>query len=150
MPIERSDLKVMDPDGTVEDPNNLVLTAQGKALAKFIAAVLCQFYPGWRWGVTVNERGGVISLFVLDLSGDLGYTVYLDDVWNGGNFDKRLVLMCGGEILERYGLPRTGKRDDWLAHVTFGPGGQPIPDVTDKTAGYMKHLLRRGHVNAQG
>ena len=142
MPVERSDLQVMDPQGVVDDPDFLKLSQQGQMLAKFMAAVLDKHYPGWRWGITVDERGGVVHVFALELSGDMGYTILLDDLHNGGNFDWKLILVAGGEILERYSLPRGGKRPDWAGHVKW-VNGLAIPDITDKKKGLVQHLFRR-------
>lgn len=142
MPVEQSDIKVMDPTGVVEDAKDLTLTAQGEALARFMHATLDKHFHGWRWGVTVDEKGGVAHVFAMELSGDMGYTLLIDDLWNGGNFDWKLILVAGGEILERFGCPRGAKRDDWQSHVTWHQG-IAIPDVTDKKAGLIKHLQKR-------
>ena len=140
--IDKDDLDVMDPQGVVDDPNHLKLSAQGQMIAKFMAAVLCRHFPDWNWAITVDERGGVAHVFCMELSGELGYTLLLDDLHNGGNVDWKLILVAGGEILERYGLPAGGKRPDWAGHCTWH-NGLAIPDVTDKNRGILKHFKKR-------
>ena len=51
--------------------------------------------------------------------------------------------MAGGEILERYGIPRGPKTEMAWASIKRGPDGTPIPDVSDKKAGLIKRLVRR-------
>ncbi len=142
MSIEKTDLEVMDAQGVVDSPDHLVLSKQGRRLAQFMAAILMRHFDGWRWGITVDEKGGVVHIFALELSGDMGYTLLLDDVYNGGNFDHKLVLMAGGEILERFGLPRSRKKVGWQAHCRW-VNGLPVPDVSDKKSGLLKHLVAR-------
>lgn len=143
MTINFEDLDTMDPEGVVDDPNKLKLTAQGQALAKFCARILERHYPGWWWGITVDERGGVIHIFAMEISGEMGYTLLLDDVYNAGNFDWKLILVAGGEILERYGVTRGPRTQERLAMIRRGPGGVAIPDVSDKKSGMLKHFVRR-------
>ena len=142
MSIERSDLETMDPQGVVDDASHLLLSTQGRRLAGFMAATLERHYPGWRWGITVDERGGVVQVFALELSGDLGYTLLLDDLYNGGNFDWKLILVAGGEILERYGQPRKAKCADWQSLCKW-LNGLAVPDVSDKKRGLIKHFEKR-------
>ena len=139
----REDLKTMDPHGVVDDPKKLKLSAQGQGIAKFMAAVLEKHFPGWAWGITVDERGGVAHVFAMELSGEMGYTLLLDDLQNAGRFDWKMILMAGGEILERYGIPRGPKTPEAMLRVRTGPNGLPMPDVSDKNRGLIKHLVRR-------
>lgn len=139
----------VDPYAVVEDPNFLRLTVQGRALAKFAHATLDRHFRGWRWGVTVNEEGGVLHVFAMELSSELGYTVLLDDFYNDGNFDWKLILVAGGEILERFGQPRGMKKPGWEENCRW-LNGLAIPDVSDKKREYIKHMGRRlGIYNGQ-
>ena len=122
MSIERSDLETMDPQGVVDDASHLLLSTQGRRLAGFMAATLERHYPGWRWGITVDEL--------------------LDDLYNGGNFDWKLILVAGGEILERYGQPRKAKCADWQSLCKW-LNGLAVPDVSDKKRGLIKHFEKR-------
>lgn len=139
----KDDAKTMDAHGLVNDPKQLRVSVQGRAIAKFMAAVLDRHFKGWWWGITIDERGGVAHVFALELSGEMGYTLKLEDLHNGGNFDWKMVLMAGGEILERYGIPRGPKTPEAMLRVRTGPNGLPIPDVSDKNRGLIKHLVNR-------
>lgn len=141
--IDRADLQCMDPQGVVDDPQLLHLSVTGRMIAKHCARILEAHYSGWQWGITVDERGGVVHLFALVLSGDMGYTLLLDDVYNCGNFDSQMILMAGGEVLERFGVPRGRFSLDAWRQVRRGPNGIPVPDVTDKNRGLINQMMRR-------
>ncbi len=140
--ITKDDLEVMDPEGMVEDPDHLRMSVQARRIAQHVMEVLCNYFLGWKWGVTVDEKGGVVYIFALELSGDMGYTLLYDDVYNGGNYDRNMILMAGGEILERYGCPRGPKTPDWHNHVTWHHG-TAIPDISDKQKGLRRLFAKR-------
>lgn len=77
--------------------------------AQVIAEILHRHYPPppripfW-WAVTVNGAGGVANVYNLALSGRMGYVIHLHNLMGAGG--EKLVMRAGGEILERYGLPR--------------------------------------------
>jgi hypothetical protein len=74
--------------------------------AKLVAEVLDRFYPGHLWAVHVDSLGGIATVKNMRLSGNWGFVLKLTDTYSGSEFEKR-VMMCGGELLERYRL-RTG------------------------------------------
>lgn len=89
---------------TLEDAaaNNLE-----KVLMETIAATLTFHYPRpkglpfW-WGIEIN--GSVTWIFNLALSGREGYVLHTK------NLTTEKVVRAGGEILERYGVPRDPRK----------------------------------------
>ena len=76
-------------------------------LAKNVAETLEKKYPGWFWAVNVMD--GVVTVKSLRLSGNWGFVIHADKIDN----DYRIVVMAGGEILERFRQKR-GKFNNTL------------------------------------
>ena len=74
------------------------------ALVKRIGEVLDFHYPGHPWAVEVNKRGGYAKITIPDLLGpNWGMVLHLDR-----DITDAMIVRCGGEILERFKLPRAG------------------------------------------
>ncbi len=73
-----------------------VFTATDHTLAKNVAEKLEEKYPGWLWAVNVMD--GVLSVKSMRLSGNWGFVLHTDKIDN----DYKMVVMAGGEILERF------------------------------------------------
>lgn len=72
------------------------------ALCKRIFAVLNAEYPGHAWGVEVMMDQGVCKVTIPALLGfNWGYIIHLDIL------DKKQIIKAGGEILERFKIPRS-------------------------------------------
>ncbi len=91
-------------DTLVWDPKNVDdLEPHELVMMKNIAATLERHYPPpkgmplW-WGVEINHS--VVNIFNLSLSGREGYILHVDKL------SDEKVVRAGGEILERYGVPR--------------------------------------------
>lgn len=84
--------------------------ANDMIMAKEIADALHGQYPGHLWAVNVDGRNGVAHINNLMLSGQMGYTLKLANIFSASDF-KRDVIRAGGEILERYRLAR-GRFDE--------------------------------------
>lgn len=118
-------------DEYVTDPNEFVdVSASLAILTKDIADRLEAHYPGWLWAVAPFEWGGIIKIFSLRISGQYGYIMKIADI----QYDPRrqLAVEAGGEILERYGLPRGPYRRELLRGRMRDLVGNLIPDITDK------------------
>ncbi len=68
-----------------------------ESTAKFVAETLDTEYSGHAWAVNVEQ--GMANIFNMALSSTHGYRLFLP-------CSKAAVLEAGGEILERFGLPR--------------------------------------------
>lgn len=85
--------------------------AQDIALCKQIMGVLSWHYPNHPWMVNANHKTGVadIKLCYVSKTGRLtnwGYLFKIGEMKSGEFYRK--IVRGGGELLERYGLPRRG------------------------------------------
>lgn len=74
-------------------------------LAKDIGDTLHNHYPGHLWAIEVDGPNGVAHIRDLLVSGRMGYTLKLVNMYSYSDF-KKDVIRAGGEILERYRLSR--------------------------------------------
>jgi len=84
-----------------------IFSLKDQTLAKNVAETLEKKYPGWFWAVNVMD--GVVAVKSLRLSGNWGFVIHADKIDN----DYKLVVMAGGEILERFKQQR-GKFNNTL------------------------------------
>ena len=87
-------------------------------LAKNVAEKLEEKYPGWLWAVTVKD--GVVGVKSLRLSGNWGFILHADKIDN----DYKMVVMAGGEILERYKQHRSKFDEDRYMDLEMDNRGQ--------------------------
>jgi len=106
---------------TSENHNNLDQMAANRALE-----VLLKHYPGYDWYISVE--GGVIKIRNMNLSNTHGFVQRMDEV-SPTDFDEK-VMLAGGEILERFGMP-TGKfKLDVFAELPRDFRGVPLRDAS--------------------
>lgn len=121
--------KLADPDGIVTSPQKLQCSASTLVMVKNIADTLERHYPGWLWAVSPDERGGVVHIFSLRLSGKYGYLLHTNKIQD----DTRCVAAkrAAGEILERFRQKRGAYNyANWQAAKRY-MGGVAM-DITDK------------------
>lgn len=112
--------------GLVLDAADLNLSAASLTLAKNVADTLHKHYPGHLWGVNVDERGGIVTVHNLSLSGRWGFVLKIRDLVLAD--DLRKVMQAGGEILERYRLRRGARRDGDLMELQRDIFGNKVFD----------------------
>lgn len=78
---------------------------QDLLVQKSVEEWLHEFYPGHFWHVDANVRQGFINIKNLFLSGLQGYRIALHGQASSSEV-RQLTMVAGGEILERYGMPR--------------------------------------------
>lgn len=90
----------------VADSFDIPLSPASYKLATDLIARLDQAYPAFAgvWRVSVNEKGGVIEVTNLALSGKMGFLMHIQNLDPEG----RKVVRAGGELLERYRIRRGG------------------------------------------
>lgn len=120
-----------DPDGLVTKPGDLQCRSSTIVLVKNIADLLERHYPGWLWAVQPDERGGVINIFSLRISGTWGYRIKTKNIQSDPQLS--LALQAGGEILERCGQPR-GRYDYHRWAAAKKKFGLIDFDISDKDA----------------
>lgn len=73
-------------------------------IARGVAEVLVKKYFGYPWLVEADAQQGIVKFKIPDLMGaTLWYVIKLGDF---GDLTPELIIRCGGETLERMGLPR--------------------------------------------
>mgnify|MGYP001560467377 CR=1 FL=1 len=82
-----------------------MVTQQDIAVQKEIAAILHFNYPGHGWVVECKHDQGVASIKNIYASTLYGMVIHLNNITNA-KARRALVVKLGGELLERFGLPR--------------------------------------------
>lgn len=82
------------------------VTANDLMVAGDISRELQRHYPGWNWGVDVNVRKGLIDIKCMDIDARFGYTIRVTGLYSWDSLRDK-VKLAGGEILERYNMPRS-------------------------------------------
>lgn len=73
-------------------------------LARQILEVLVSVYPGYVWMTVADSKQGIVYFREPNLMGStLSYVIRLAQY---ADLTKELIVRCGGELLERMGLPR--------------------------------------------
>ena len=93
-------------------------------ISKTVGDCLEKRYPGHAWGVQGNVETGIVHVYNLNLSGQWGFVIKMDDLLNDPNM--KCVIMAGGEVLERYNLSRSGLKETELADVRFDFKGDAV------------------------
>jgi hypothetical protein len=86
------------------------------ALAAAVYHKLDAHYPGHQWRVSADHGTGIVTVQLLYLDteqrhGRWGVLIKIDRL--NGDPNLRAAVTAGGELLERFGLPRTRGRVDW-------------------------------------
>ncbi len=136
-----------DPEGTVFAPGEIVAHASLVLLVKEAADRLEREYPGWLWAIQPDERGRIVNIFSMRLSGKWGYTLKIERLQNDPQL--RHVIRAAGELLERFGFragPYESQRDQYRGtplHL-----GQHRADVSDLPGSvrksYRSQQIRQG------
>lgn len=90
---------------TRDDPEPDPFEQADLALAAVIWEHLQRLYPGHPWEVIVEHRTGMASIYLQGFSA-WGWHIRLADLKSDPGL--RLVTKGGGELLERFRLPRSG------------------------------------------
>lgn len=84
------------------------------ATCKLVYETLCEQYPGHQWMVGADAFAGTVEIKLLYLNplkpwDRYGCRIHLASLKTAHGLRK--VIRYGGELLERYGLPRRGFRE---------------------------------------
>ena len=118
------------PEGFVQRPDDLQCKATTVLLVKGIGDAPEKRFPGWLWAIQPNERGGVLNIRALRLSGEWGYMLLLSELQNDPTYMK--AVRAAGEILERFRVPRGCYSYAQWAAAPKDIAGMAHADVTDK------------------
>lgn len=83
-------------------------------LASEAIAILEYHYPGWPWHVHAQIDQGIIDVRNADLHHQWGYRVRLGEA-DTPELWARAIRSAGGELLERFGIPRGPRTEEALA-----------------------------------
>lgn len=120
------------------NPNELEVSSSLANLTKRYGEALEKHYPGWWWTINPDETGGVMYIYCLRLSGEWGYTIKTGDVENDSH--EKMAIMAGGEILDRYNIPRGPYKHELLQGKMKDLRDNFIPDVTDRLSKEQKKI----------
>jgi hypothetical protein len=105
---------------------------QEMELAARTMEVLLSAYPGHPWMIDARIDGGVVMFRIPLMPENAHYVIRLPEVENVNAFDKA-VKKGGGELLERYGIPRSEMNLDAYsnAKLILGPvrRGDAVPEA---------------------
>ena len=102
------------------------------AVCAQIFRVLIEEYPGWYWQVLADTVQGYATVKIGHLmNGNQAFILHLDRMTSPNDLERE-VKRAGGELLERYGLPRRGFDLDCFLnaskkHVRLGRN-DPVPN----------------------
>jgi len=131
-----------EPEGEISHPDQFDNHSSLVLCVKDGMRLLQKYYPGHKWGIQLNEKGRMISVFNLLLHDVWGYTIRADEVEHDPR--RRRFLTAGGELLERFGL-RPGKFDlHAYAALPKDIKGRCIPIISDlEHANARKEMKKR-------
>jgi hypothetical protein len=95
-----------------------ILRANDEVVAKEVADLLLLHYPGYLWAVSIDSRAtvGMLDIRNLSLSGKWGFRFPLKDYLDGMD-TRRKIMRAGGELLERYRMPRARFSPSDYSHI---------------------------------
>lgn len=95
-----------------------ILRANDEVVAKEVAELLLRHYPGYLWAVSIDSRTtvGMLDIRNLSLSGKWGFRFPLKEYFDGLSTTKK-IARAGGELLERYRMPRRKFSPTDYAHI---------------------------------
>lgn len=104
----------------VSDPNDPMTGLEDNLLTAVIAT-LTRHYPGYQWGAKV--KGGMITVINATIPSGYGFQIPVADL------EEKVVIMAGGETLERYRLKASGLDIDRLLAQPRDFRGHIRPDL---------------------
>lgn len=96
-------------------------------MAKEMSEILHGAYPGHLWAVTCEGDKGIATVRNLSLSGEWGFVLHLKAMSTASDW-KRMVIMAGGELLERFNLRRGLANSEAIMEVQNDFSGRSIGD----------------------
>jgi hypothetical protein len=102
------------------------MAAAAALLAKTSVGILEKHYPNWGWAVRVDDIGGVLEIRSMAFDGGkYGMLLKIRNIDPEG----RAIWRAGGEYLDRFGLPRRGRRPGDTLGLKRNWKGMAVPDA---------------------
>jgi hypothetical protein len=121
--------RIGEAEGEINNAEKFDVKAGLKILAKDGMALLQQHYPGWTWAIQINQFGRMMNIFCLELHLTWGYTIRIMEAEHDPT--RAIFIKAGGEILERFKMPRAGIDYARLMLMKRDSRGQGIPILSD-------------------
>lgn len=115
--------------GMIELSGSPDVASNDYVMARDMAEALHAAYPGHLWAVTCEGDKGVATVRNLALAGNWGFVLRLPEIYSASSW-KKLVLSCGGELLERFRLRRGVADEDEIAALAHDFTGKTIGDYS--------------------
>jgi hypothetical protein len=93
-------------------------------ISRTVAECLNAHYPGHAWACVANIETGLVSVYNMALSGEWGFILHCDRLLNDPSM--KLVVMAGGELLERYNLSRGTAKNHEYDNLEFDIKGNAV------------------------
>lgn len=117
-------LQIVIPD----DQERRGMHPQDMALARDIARVLMEHYPGHNWWIQVDSKHGVAVIRHPFLTGPhMGYVIHLTNLKNDPKRSR--AIKGAGEILERWNVSRGGMRIEEIVAAELSFNDKKIPGM---------------------
>lgn len=105
-------------DNAAFDPH----AAREHECSKLVYSVLEAHYPGHPWRVKIDWKGGIVGIQIKPFMGVKHWYVIYISTLKEYERGKRAIIRGGGDILERYMLPRNAfDRDHFLTALQAFP-----------------------------
>ena len=129
------------PEGEILNPGEFLEHSSLVVVAKDGATVLQKHFPGWPWAIQINSKGRMINVFNHALHDTWGYTIRANEVEHGET--RSVFLRAGGEILERFGLPRRGFDAAAYMALPRDPTNRCIPYINDLEHAQARKAMKK-------
>jgi hypothetical protein len=134
-----------EPEGEVFNPDQLDVRGLLVNLAKDGMALLHKHYPGWRWAIQINQFGGMMNIFNLHLHDTWGYAIRIIEAERDPS--RSVFVKAGGEILERFKMPRAGISLSRVLDMKRDHLGRGIPHLSDLEHASAKRMRRQKQIS---
>lgn len=136
---------VGEPEGEVSHPDQIQARALLVNLARDGMALLHKHYPGWQWAIQINQKGGMMNVFNLHLHDTWGFAIRIIEAERDPG--RNIFTKAGGDILERFGMPRGGISFKHLLEMKRDLRGRGIPQLSDLEHASAKRMRRHVAIN---
>ena len=118
-----------EPEGIIHSPQQFVgLSASHEILTKDIADILMKKFPGFRWAVQPNPKGGVFNIFCLDFHSVWGYVIRHADIAHDPR--RKEAVRAARELLALFRYPGSRYKPELMAQIKRNRKGEAIPDCS--------------------
>lgn len=134
-----------EPEGEVDHPDKIQARGLLVNLARDGMALLHKHYPGWQWAIQINQFGGMMNVFNLHLHDTWGYAIRIIEAERDPS--RNIFVKAGGEILERFKMPRAGISMSRLMAMKRDHRGRGVPHLSDLEHASAQRMRRQKRIS---